>query len=347
MKKLALCIVFLVLGALVLGCTQMNARNIAKMAEEKYKTVKDMKGTMVVTTNFLGKKKVGVIKFAMKKPDKYWSDSENNTIVSNGTVMWIYDKKKNEVTKIKLPHIKRPKFDYGKLIEEMLKGNDVKLLGSEKVGGRDCYVIEVIPKNRTFYSKTLHITSKLWIDKEYWYPLKIELNYGKFSITIEYRNVKFNTGIPDSFFEFKPPEGAKVVERKISMPKKLTLQEAQKQVNFTIITPEYTAGYKFDYAYVSKFGKVETVSLHYTKDGNMLIITESVGFSRTFLPNSTKINVNGTTLEVAQIFGSTLLRIRKGNFEVDISAKLPKDEVIKIGKSIVESKAWAIEVPQT
>ena len=36
MKKLALCIVFLVLGALALGCTQMNARNIAKMAEEKY-----------------------------------------------------------------------------------------------------------------------------------------------------------------------------------------------------------------------------------------------------------------------------------------------------------------------
>ena len=135
---------------------------------------------------------VGVIKFAMKKPDKYWSDSENNTIVSNGTVMWIYDKK-NEVTKIKLPHVKRPKFDYGKLIEEMLKGNDVKMLGSEKADGKDCYVMEVIPKNRTFYSKTLHITSKLWIDKEYRYPLKIELNYGKFSITIEYRNVKFNT----------------------------------------------------------------------------------------------------------------------------------------------------------
>ena len=44
MKKLALCIVFLVLGALVLGCTQMNARNIAKMAEEKYKTVKGYEG---------------------------------------------------------------------------------------------------------------------------------------------------------------------------------------------------------------------------------------------------------------------------------------------------------------
>ena len=336
MKKLALCIVFLVLGALVLGCTQMNARNIAKMAEEKYKTVKDMKGTMVVTTNFLGKKKVGVIKFAMKKPDKYWSDSENNTIVSNGTVMWIYDKKRNEVIKINLPK-EKPKFDYGELIKDLMKKNKVKLLGSEKVSGRGCYVIKAIPKNKTFY-----VEQKLWIDKEYWCPLKIEINYGKFNSTIEYKDVKFNTGIPDSLFEFKPPKGAKVVEQEITPPKKLTLEEAQKQVDFTIIVPKYTAGFKFNYAYVFKFGGREMVSLYYTKDDQGLVITESKGYPKMPLPNATNINVNGTEFEIAQVFGKNILRIRKGDFEVTISAKLPKEELIKIGKSIVESKEWKL-----
>ncbi len=31
----------------------MNGKEIAKIAEKKYKTVRDMKGTMVITTNFL------------------------------------------------------------------------------------------------------------------------------------------------------------------------------------------------------------------------------------------------------------------------------------------------------
>ena len=32
---------------------EMNGKEIAKIAEEKYKTVRDMKGTVVITTNFL------------------------------------------------------------------------------------------------------------------------------------------------------------------------------------------------------------------------------------------------------------------------------------------------------
>ena len=43
------------LTILLLGCTQLTAKQIAEKMREKYDTVKDMKGTMVVTTNF-GKK---------------------------------------------------------------------------------------------------------------------------------------------------------------------------------------------------------------------------------------------------------------------------------------------------
>ena len=329
------CLVALLIGALVLGCTQMSAEEIAKKVEEKYNAIKDMKGTVVITTEFQGKRRVEVIKFAMKKPDKYWSDSDNYTMVSNGTVMWIYDKSRNEVIKINLPE-KKPKFDYGELIKDLMKKNEIKLLGSEKISGRDCYVIEVIPENKTFY-----VEQKLWIDKEYWYPLKIEINYGEFNSTIEYKDVKFNR-IPDSFFEFKPPKGAKVIEREITPPRKLTLEEAQKQVNFTIIAPKYTAGFKFDYAYIFKSGSREMVSLYYAKNGQRLIVTESRGYPNMPLLNATVINVNGTKFEIAQVFGKSVLRIRKGDFEVTVSAKLPKNELIKIGKSIVESKEWKL-----
>ncbi len=167
------------------------------------------------------------------------------------------------------------------------------------------------------------------------------MNYGEFNSTIEYKDVKFNTGIPDSFFEFKPPKNAKIIEQEVNLPKKLTLDEAQKQVNFTIIVPKYTAGFKFNYAYVFKFGSKETVSLHYTKNGQKLVITESKGYPKMPLTNASVITVNGTKFEIAQVFGKSILRIRKDDFEVTVSAKLPKDELIRIGKSIVKSsKEW-------
>ncbi len=203
MRKLLCFVLAILVVGLVAGCAQMDAKEIAKKAEEKYKLVKDMKGTLVITDEVHGKKFVEKTEFAIKKPDKYWSTDGNVTIVRNGSTMWIYDKKANEV--IVTRAMKMPKFDYGKFIQEILKNNDVKLTGIEKVSGRNCYIIEVIPKNKTYYTQ-----EKIWIDTEYWYPLKVEI-HGKFNMTIEYKDVKFNTGIPDSLFNFKPPKGAKVM----------------------------------------------------------------------------------------------------------------------------------------
>ena len=61
MRKPMLCLVALLVGVLVLGCVQMSAKEIAKKVEEKYDAIRDMKGTVVITTNFQGKKKVEVI----------------------------------------------------------------------------------------------------------------------------------------------------------------------------------------------------------------------------------------------------------------------------------------------
>ncbi len=87
-------LVFLILGVLAAGCTQMSAKELAKKMEERYNTIKDMKGTMVITMDINGKKIVNTVRFAMKKPNKYWSDSNTTTVVSNGKEMWIYDKRR-------------------------------------------------------------------------------------------------------------------------------------------------------------------------------------------------------------------------------------------------------------
>ncbi len=85
----------------------------------------------------------------------------------------------------------------------------------------------------------------MWVDKEFWLPVKMEYKFGEFSMFIEYRNLSINTGIDDSFFEFKPPEGAEVEKMQITLPEYYdSVEEAQKHVNLTILVPSYTAGYE-------------------------------------------------------------------------------------------------------
>ena len=320
----------LTITILLLGCMQMSAEQIAKKAEEKYERMEDMKGIMVLTTEFEGEKQIMEIKFWYKKPNKWRSESKDMLTVTNGSVMWLYNKQSNEVIITELPEAQKPDFDYGKIVKDMLEKYEIKLIGEEKVTGRDCYVMEAIPKKEKFIVK-----QKLWIDKEFWYPLRIEMNFGEFNSTIEYKDVEFNTGMSDEEFEFKPPEGAKIVEREIKPPEKLTIEGAQKEVNFTILTPSYTAGYEFSHAMVFKFGSKETVSLYYKKDERILTITESTGSESRPMPNATKIKIGDRDGELAEIFGSRMLRFHINGVEVVIAGKISEEELVRIAESMV------------
>lgn len=151
--------VCLLLTALLLGCTQLTAEQIAEKMREKYNSIKDMKGVMVVTTNL--DKQNQTINFEMKKPNKWRSEDERVLTISNGKMMWIYDKQKNEVTKLALPEIKQLEFDYGKIVKDMVEKYNVRLVGEEKVSDRDCYVVELRPEGKDYFTN-----QKLWIDME-------------------------------------------------------------------------------------------------------------------------------------------------------------------------------------
>ncbi len=326
MKKVIL--FSLIMTILFIGCTQMSAEEIAKKMQERYASLKDMKGTMVITTQFKGMEQSKQIQFAMKKPDKFRSEDEKMLMVSNGKTMWIYDKQRNVVTKVNLPKIKQPEFDYGKIVKDMLDKYDVKYLGEEKVSGRDCYVIELIPKETK-----LVIKQKLWVDKNFWYPLKIESSYNKFNSTIEYHNVEFNTGIDDKEFEFVLPEGAKVVRQRL--PERLTINEAQERVNFTILVPKYTAGYEFDHAVVFKFGEKESVMLNYEKGYEFLTIAESPAGKQSFLPNATKVKIKDIEGDFSEMFENKVLRFSFNGLEIVITGKIEKGELIKVAESMI------------
>ena len=251
LKKLAT--ITILLAIVATGCIdEMTVEEIIKHTQEKYETVHDFKATMITTTNVQGAEVTDEIEISIKKPNKFRSEDKKQSIltVSNGEVMWVYDVKKGEATKATLEGSgEMPDFDYGQIIKELLMDNNATLLGEEKLSGMSCYVIEVIPKKDT------HLTGwKIWVDKKYWLPIRIETDFGDFKSSVEYTNVSFNTGISDGEFEFSPPMGTEIIEPKTKLPNQVSVEDAENDVNFTILNPFYTAGYEFSGATVSNFG---------------------------------------------------------------------------------------------
>lgn len=261
----------------------MSADQIASEMQKKYESIKDYKGTLVLGMSFDGELRESQMDFMYRMPDKSWTkitkgDGAGDIVVSNGTTMWLYNSTANEVTIMELPMtgMDNPsQADYGNIIKDMLKRNDIRMSGSEKIGGRDTFILELMLKNLT--NATFFLKQKLWVDKETWMPLRMETldKDSKLIMTMEYRNVEFNTGIPDSEFEFKIPQGAKVVTREMTLPEEMTLDEAREAVNFAVIAPEYLPeGYLLDKVIVFKFDEIQSLAISYKKGDEILSIYE-------------------------------------------------------------------------
>ncbi|SNQ59144.1 DUF4367 domain-containing protein [Candidatus Methanoperedens nitratireducens] len=329
--------------ALLAGCVEMSADQIASEMQKKYESIKDYKGTLVLSMSFDGESRESEMDFMYQLPDKSWmkiteGEGAEDIVVSNGTTMWLYNSTANEVTIMELPKTEMDnpsQADYGKIIKDMLKRNDIKMPGSEKIGDRDTFILELVPKNLT--NATFFINQKLWVDKETWMPLRMETfdKDGKLMMTMEYRNVEFNTGIPDSEFEFKIPQGAKIVTKEITPPKETTLDEARGAVNFTVVAPEYLPeGYILDKVTVFKFGEIQSLSISYKNGDEMLSIYEANQSRNVPKGKFETVKIKGIEARYMESdFSKSLSWTWKGT-EITISGTISKEELIKVAESI-------------
>ncbi|MCX9012043.1 MAG: DUF4367 domain-containing protein [Candidatus Methanoperedens sp.] len=341
-----LSIIALLSIVLLAGCVDMSAEQIAEEMQKKYESIKDFRGTIVTTVTIEGRTESAEANFMYRMQDNKLrqeftkGESSGSIMVSNGTVMWLYNSTANEVAVMDVSrndNTNNPsQSDYGKLVRDMLKRNDIRMSGSEKIGNRDTFILEIEPRNIT--NMTIAFKQKLWVDKEMWMPLRIETydKDGKLMMTMEYRNVEFNTGIPDSEFEFKIPEGARVVTREMILPKEMTLDEARKSVNFTVIVPEYLPeGYLLDKTTVFKFGETQSLSISYKKGDEMTISIFETNQSKT-VPKGKFETVKIKGIEARYIdtgYGRSLSWAWKGT-DISIHGDISREELIEVAESV-------------
>jgi len=345
-KRMGILLIAVIVVALVSGCTDLSAEQIAEKMKEKQDSIEDFSATMVITSTFGEETEISKAKIMNKMPDKSRieflepAEMAGQVMVNDGKTIWTYDSDKKEVTKMEMPKFNMTSDqDYTGFIKELLDQTDISYQGTDKFEGRSVYLIKASPKND---SMLMGMRYSMWVDSETWMPLKIETfdKNDKLIMSVEYQDITFNTGIPDSEFEFKVPEGVTVVTREPpTPPRRMTLEEVRGEVNFTVLLPSYLPeDYSFDSATVFKYEEKETVSLRYQKDSEMLMVSEKLRDDSNPQPDMgevEKVSINGADGKLISLFGeSKMLVWSSGDLEFMLSGKLGKEEMIKVAESI-------------
>lgn len=350
-----------------------DGEEIVSNMQMKMDSLEDYSFTMYVNSSSR-EQNPEIYEVVWKKPDlmkMILLGPDNDTkiiMVSDGDFQWIYSFESETVFKAETSD----DFDGLKLFEPdvyagflngfVLSGRSPFLLGTEKIDGESVYLLELTPSEN---NESLQWKSKIWVDSENWMLLGCELydSKGNVYLDMEIRDLRLNTGIPDSNFEFKIPDGAQVKvlgpEDFKNEPEKMTLEEAKQLTDFEILIPEYLPeGYEFNYSTVSSgidtpystflhnsFGifagyPQEKITMVYTKGDDEIRIVESI--SEKSLPATQDLEsegepvlVNNKSGTISSVFGGNMksLTWQDEEFEITIISSLDKEELLNIAES--------------
>jgi len=147
--------------------------------------------------------------FIIKGKDNFHFDSEAQTIATNGTTFWRYNKIENQVL---IDDAKKENQEVliNNFLYDMQENYYSQLVDEHKENGKKIYVIKLTPKpsNDTFFTSI-----KIWVEDKSWKINRViytDYNENETEYVIE--KIIFNKEFPDSLFNFSPPEGSEVVD---------------------------------------------------------------------------------------------------------------------------------------
>ncbi|MBN1398053.1 MAG: outer membrane lipoprotein chaperone LolA [Bacteroidetes bacterium] len=144
----------------------------------------------------------------VKKPNRYRIETENQTIVTNGTTVWMYSKNNNQVM------IDKYKENGNLLSPEKFMLNlpadyNITIVGSENSPQGLLIHLKLIPKDDRSFLKYVNLT----VEEQGWMLRKITiLDINETETTYKVKEIKLNTNLKDKTFVFDAPERVDVVD---------------------------------------------------------------------------------------------------------------------------------------
>jgi chaperone LolA len=186
------------------------AEDVLQRVRDRYDQITDARlyFTQMVTMALAGIEQKVSGTLYLKKPNMYRLELPERTVVTDGKTVWSYSVPNKQVL------IDRFKLTPGSLTpEQILTGApedfSSTLLDPERVGDSKTIVVKLTPRNDASLIESL----KLWVDDQSWLIKKVELidvNEKKTEYLV--RDIKTNTGLPDSQFTYEVPDGVEVVD---------------------------------------------------------------------------------------------------------------------------------------
>jgi len=195
---------------IIMICAVSNAQDaqeIIKNVQTKYDNITDAKATFTQTLKSSGGKSnssSGTI--YIKKSNKYRIEAGGQIIITDGQTSWSYSPKRKQVV---VDNYKDDgnTFSPNKFLFNYPENFYSDLEGEENIGGVDCYVIKLTPRNGGSVK-----SAKIWIDKNEDLIRKINVVTSESTNTYTLKDISLDAGLSTSKFSFSTPEGVEVID---------------------------------------------------------------------------------------------------------------------------------------
>jgi outer membrane lipoprotein carrier protein len=180
-------------------------RNVQKNYDETNDAVIHFTQTVVLPISKLSKTTKGVLYF--KKGNKYKIESGDNVIVTDGKTIWTYNPTSGQVIVDNYRDDKNT-IDPNKFLFNIPSDYYVVLLNAKRTDRDTAYTLRLTPKSDGSFIRSITIVvAGNWAVRS---AEVHDINDNKYTYTVN--DLKVNSGLPDSEFEFVPPKGARIVD---------------------------------------------------------------------------------------------------------------------------------------
>jgi len=194
----------------VVNANSKRAKEIIKKVQKKYKELQSLKAEFEQEFIWQLAGETQTIKglLYLSGGDHYRIETDTQTIISNGTTVWIYSELDNQViidSTDKSEENPLPK----DLLFQYSEEYKPELAGEEKFNGEKTYVLNLLPKDEDAFITSM----KIWVDASSWLTIKVEqVDINDNVNTYIIGNIKENLQLEDSLFNFEIPEDCEVVD---------------------------------------------------------------------------------------------------------------------------------------
>ena len=180
---------------------QDKGKDILDAVQKKYKSINDLSADFKQSTN--GKASLNG-KIFFSKGNKLRLELKNSTIISDGTVLWNYNKGQKKVVINNASGSELSSFSIDKLLYDYPSKSTVTL---EKENNHDVLLLVPQKDNDMNFKKT-----RIRVNQD---NLIIEVSIENLSgaiTNLQFSNYKLNQNLLESKFIFSPPEGTNVID---------------------------------------------------------------------------------------------------------------------------------------